>query len=331
LHKKSAVHQLAEKPGGLLMIQNRTIGIFGTGNVGVAAAYAIFMRGLASEIILIDKNVKRAEGEAMDLMHGQTFFETMTVRAGDYRDLSSAQLVVITAGVAQKPGETRLDLLNRNAEVFREIVGELDQHTPRSVLVIASNPVDILTYVTQKLSRRDPSRVIGTGTLLDTGRFRALLGRHYGVDPRSVHAHILGEHGDTEVPAWSTANIGGVRLVDNTVLGKPFQADEMNLLFEQVRDAAYEIIDRKGYTNTAIGVAIVRLVEAVLDDQKSVLPVSRMLNGEYGLEDVCLSIPSVIGINGLEDAILPALNDAELDALRHSAQTLSTSIDGIST
>ena len=226
------------------MIQKRTIGIVGTGNVGVAAAYAIFLRGLASEIILIDKNLKKAEGEAMDLMHGQAFLESITVRAGNYRDLSSAQVVVITAGVAQKPGETRLDLLNRNAAVFRDIVTELDQHTPRSVLVIASNPVDILTYVTQKISRRDPLRVIGTGTLLDTGRFRALLGRHYGVDPRSVHAYILGEHGDTEVPAWSTANIGGVRLVDHTVLGKSFQAEEMNRLFKQVRDAAYEIIDR---------------------------------------------------------------------------------------
>ena len=220
-------------------------------------------------------------------------------------------------------------MLNRNAAVFREIVGELDQHSPRSVLVIASNPVDILTYVTQKISRRDPSRVIGTGTMLDTGRFRALLGRHYGIDPRSVHAYILGEHGDTEVPAWSIANIGGVRLVENTVLGKTFQAEDMNRLFEQVRDAAYDIIDRKGYTNSAIGMAIVRLVEAVLEDQKSVLPVSRMLNGEYGIEDVCLSIPSVIGIDGLEDAILPALSDAELDALRHSAQTLRERIKGI--
>jgi L-lactate dehydrogenase len=311
------------------MIQKRTIGIVGTGNVGVASAYAIFMRGLASEMILVDKNMKRAEGEAMDLMHGQTFSGTITVRTGDYRDLSSAQLVVITAGVPQRPGETRLDLLNRNAAVFREIVGELDQRTPRSVLVIASNPVDILTYVTQKISRRDPSRVIGTGTMLDTGRFRALLGRHYGIDPRSVHAYILGEHGDTEVPAWSIANIGGVRLVDNMVLGKSFQVEDMNRLFEQVRDAAYDIIDRKGYTNSAIGMAIVRLAEAVLEDQKSVLPVSRMLNGEYGIEDVCLSIPSVIGIDGLEDAILPALSDAELDALRHSAQTLRERIKGI--
>ena len=311
------------------MIQKRTIGIVGTGHVGVAAAYALFMRGLASEIILIDKDARRAEGEAMDLMHGQAFFESISVRAGDYRDLSSAQLVVITAGVAQKPGENRLDLLNRNAAVFGEIVGQLDKHAPASVLVIASNPVDILTYVTQKTSRRDPRSVIGTGTMLDTGRFRALLGRHYRVDPRSVHAYILGEHGDSEVPVWSAANIGGVPLVGNCVRGKSFRQKEMNRLFEQVRNAAYEIIDRKGYTNTAIGMAIVRLVQAVLEDQKSVLPVSRMLDGEYDLTDVCLSVPSVIGIDGVADAILPALNDAEREALHRSARVLKESIAGM--
>ena len=311
------------------MIQKRTIGIVGTGHVGVAAAYGVFLRELASEIILIDKDGERSEGEAMDLMHGQAFVGSITVRAGNYRDLASAQVIVITAGVAQKPGESRLDLLNRNAAVFREIVGELDEHSPQSVLVIASNPVDVLTHVTHKISRRDPRRVIGTGTMLDTGRFRALLGRHYRVDPKSVHAYILGEHGDTEVPVWSSANIGGVPLVNNTVLGKHFEAEEMHRLFEQVRDAAYEIIERKGYTSTAIGAAIVRLLGAVLDDQKSVLPVSRMLTGEYGLRDVCLSIPSVIGINGLEAAILPVLDDAELQGLHHSAEVLRESLAGI--
>jgi L-lactate dehydrogenase len=311
------------------MIQKRSIGIVGVGNVGVAAAYAIFMRGLASEIILVDNNWKKAEGEAMDLMHGQSFFENITVRAGDYTELQSVQVVVITAGLAQKPGETRLDLLNRNAGVFKEIVDRLDEHSPESVLVIASNPVDVLTYATQKLSRRDPSRMIGTGTMLDTGRFRALLGDHYGVDPRSVHAYILGEHGDTEVPIWSTASVGGVPLAHNSVMGKPFDEDEMNRLFEKVRNAAYEIIARKGFTNTAIGMVIVRLVESILEDQKSVFPVSRMLRGEYGLRDVCLSVPSVVGINGLEAAVLPTLSDAELEGLRRSAEVLKESVKGI--
>ena len=308
------------------MIQKRSIAIVGTGHVGVAAAFAIFMRGLASEIILIDKDAERARGEAMDLMHGQAFFERITVRAGDYPDLARAQLVIITAGVGQQPGESRLSLLNRNATVFGEIVGQLDQHAPGAVLVIASNPVDILTYVVQKTSRRESSRVIGTGTMLDTGRFRALLGAHYGINPRSVHAYIIGEHGDTEVPVWSSARIAGVPLVGHEVLGRPWQEDQMQRLFTQVRDAAYTIIARKGYTNTAIGMAIVRLAKAVLDDQRSVLPVSRMLNGEYGLDDVCLSIPSVIGINGVEAALTPTLDAVEREALHHSAATLQALI-----
>ncbi|RJQ78136.1 MAG: L-lactate dehydrogenase [Desulfobacteraceae bacterium] len=312
------------------MIQKRTIGIVGTGHVGMASAYAVFLRGLAGEIILIDKDRRRAEGEAMDLMHGQAFVETTTVRAGGYADLSAAQVVVITAGVAQKPAETRLALLNRNAAVFRDIIGQLDEHTPESVLIIASNPVDVLTYITKALTRRSSRLVIGTGTMLDTARFRALLGQYYGVDPRSVHAYILGEHGDTEVPLWSTARIGGVPLVGNTILGKAYVQTDMDRLFESVRNAAYEIIARKGYTNTAIGSAIARLVEAVLDDQRSVLPVSRQLNGHYGIHEVCLSIPSIIGQTGLTDALLPQLSGIELEGLRHSAAVLRESIRGIS-
>ena len=173
------------------MIQKRSIGIVGTGHVGVAAAYAVFLRGLCSDIILIDKNSERAEGEAMDLMHGQAFGAPVRVRSGTYEDLDRAQLVVISAGVAQQEGETRLDLLNRNAEVFRDIIDQLDRHAPEAVLVIATNPVDVLTYVSQKLSRRPESRIIGTGTMLDTARFRALLGQHYNVDPRSVHDYIV--------------------------------------------------------------------------------------------------------------------------------------------
>lgn len=311
------------------MIQKRTIGIVGTGHVGMAAAYAVFLRGLANEIILVDKDRRRAEGEAMDLMHGQAFVESATVRAGDFADLSAAQVVVITAGVAQKPDETRLALLNRNAGVFRDIIGQLDARTPESVLIIATNPVDTLTYVAKALTRRSSRLVIGTGTMLDTARFRALLGQHYGVDPRSVHAYILGEHGDTEVPIWSTARIGGLPLVANTILGKEFVQAEMDHLFESVRNAAYEIIARKGYTNTAIGSAIARLVDAVLDDQCSVLPVSRQLNGHYGIRDVCLSIPSVIGQHGLTGVLLPELSGTEMEGLRHSAAMLRESLQGI--
>ncbi|KJS30611.1 MAG: lactate dehydrogenase [Desulfatitalea sp. BRH_c12] len=311
------------------MIQKRTIGIVGAGHVGMAAAYAVFLRGLAGEIIVVDQDHRRAEGEAMDLMHGQAFVERVSVRAGEYADLAAAQVVVISAGVAQKPDETRLALLNRNAAVLRQIIAQLDAHTPGSVLIIASNPVDILTHVTQALTRRPAGLVIGTGTMLDTARFRALLGDYYGVDPRSVHAYILGEHGDSEVPIWSSAHIGGVPLMDNTILGKTFAREEMERIFQSVRHAAYEILSRKGYTNTAIGSSIARLVEAILDDQRSVLPVSRQLTGQHGIDGVCLSIPSIIGQQGVTDALLLRLNDVELDGLRYSAQVLRESLQGI--
>lgn len=312
------------------MIQRRTVGIVGTGNVGAAAAYAIFNQSLASEIVLVDKDQRRAEGEAMDLMHGQILISRMNVQAGAYSDLADAQVIVISAGAGQtSPDETRLDLLQRNADIFREVIGELDAHAPGAILLVATNPVDVLTYITQQLSTRPAHRVIGTGTLLDTARFRALLGRHYGVDPRSVHAYILGEHGDSEVPIWSNATIAGQPILDSTVLGQPFDRRVMQGLFEQARDAAYEIIDRKGHTDTAIGVVIARLVRTILSDQRSVLPVSTRSDGAYGLDDVCLSIPCVVGIEGVEDHVTPALSDEELAGLRASAETLKQSREGL--
>ena len=311
------------------MIQKRIVGIVGTGNVGVAAAYAIFMTGLASEIILIDKDHRRAEGEAMDLMHGQAFAGRVNVRAGDYADLAAAQVVVITAGVASQPGESRLALLGRNAQVFAQIVGELDKHCPDAVLLIASNPVDIMTHITQERSSRSRRLVIGTGTMLDTARFRALIGQYYDVDPRSVHAYILGEHGDSEVPLWSTATIGGVPLVDHIIMGKTFDHEQMETLFRTVLTSAYDIIDRKGYTNTAIGLTILRLAHSIMNDQQSVLPVSRRLKGEYDIENVCLSIPSVVGLRGVQDALLPRLSPAEHDGLMRSAAILKQSLADI--
>ncbi len=308
------------------MIQKRTIGIIGTGHVGVAAAYAIFLQALASEIILIDKNEKKAEGEAMDLMHGQAFVENTVIRSGNYKDLASAQLIVITAGVAQQPGETRIDLLNRNAAVFREIMGHLDHYSPESVIIVATNPVDILTYAAQSLSRRKNSHIIGTGTMLDTGRFRALIGEYYNVDPRSVHAYILGEHGDSEVPIWSTATIAGVPIEDRLLLGRRFDADTMHTLFMRVRNAAYEIIDRKGHTNTAIGSVIARMVDVILDDRRAVMPVSVSLTGQYGIDDVCLSIPAVLGRNGVEATLQPDLSDREVESLQRSANILKEQV-----
>ena len=265
----------------------------------------------------------------MDLMHGQALVGRVSVQAGDYPDLAGCRVVVICAGVNQKPGENRLDLLNRNAEVFREIAGRLDRHVPEAVLVVATNPVDILTAVMQRLSSRPASRVIGTGTMLDTSRFRALLGEHYGVNPRSVHAYILGEHGDSEVPLWSSATIGGRRIVDQEVNGCRFDEAAFQALYERVRGAAYDIIDRKGYTNTAIGLVIAYLVRVILEDQKSVLPVSVGPAGVYGISDLCLSVPCVVGRDGVEAPVPPQLSGTEAQGLSASAEVLRASLSGM--
>jgi L-lactate dehydrogenase len=310
-------------------IQRRTVGIVGAGNVGVAAAYALFNQHLASELVLLDKDAERAKGEAMDLMHGQVLAGRTTVRAADdYADLADVQLIVISAGVGQSsPDESRLELLDRNAGIFEEIIGELDRHAPEAVLVVATNPVDVLTRIAQAKSERPPERIIGTGTLLDTARFRALLGRRYGVDPRSVHAYILGEHGDSEVPIWSQATIGGRPLEASEVLDRPFDADAMRQLFEEARNAAYEIIQRKGHTDSAIGVVIARLARAVLNDERSVQPVSVPAENAYDIDagEVCLSLPCVIGRGGVEGRVLPDLSASEADDLRVSARALTES------
>jgi L-lactate dehydrogenase len=312
------------------MIQRRTVGIVGTGNVGRAAAYALFNQGLASEILLHDKDARRAEGEAMDLMHGQLLVGRVTCRAVDYPAMNDAQVIVLAAGSSQKsPDETRLDLLGRNARIFQEIISKLDEHAPGAILVVATNPVDVLTYLSQEMSNRPNERIIGTGTLLDTARFRALLGRHYGVDPRSVHAYILGEHGDTEVPIWSNATIGGQDIQGRTVLGQEWNPNEMQALFEEARDAAYEIIDRKGHTDSAIGVVIARIVRAILEDQQNVLPVSVRQEGAYGITDVCLSTPCVVGIEGVKRHVVPDLSEDEGEALRASAAALRESRENL--
>ncbi|MFP4160734.1 MAG: L-lactate dehydrogenase [Ectothiorhodospira sp.] len=308
---------------------SHSVGIIGTGNVGVAAAYSLFQRQIAGELVLVDRDRGRAEGEAMDLMHGQSLVGRVTVRAGDYPDLAGCRVIVITAGVNQKPGESRLDLLNRNAAVFREIAVQLDRHAPGAVLVIATNPVDILTHVMQRLSSRPPERIIGTGTMLDTSRFRAALGDYYGVNPRSVHAYIMGEHGDSEVAVWSTAKVGGLSLHQQTVNGRHFDAGAMEALFQRVRTAAADIISRKGYTNTAIGLVIAYLVRVILEDQKSVLPVSVDPRGEYGLEGVCLSIPCIIGAGGVEGRVAPVINAAEQEGMARSAGILRASLEGM--
>jgi L-lactate dehydrogenase len=312
------------------MLQRHTIGIIGTGQVGMATAYSLVQQRIARELILIDRDHRRAEGEAMDLMHAQGYVGRRRVRAGDYPDLANAQIVIITAGVGQKPGEDRLSLLNRNAEVFRQIAGQLDIYAPKAILLVASNPVDIMTYVMQELSNRPDSKVIGTGTMLDTTRARTLLAEHYEVDPRSVHAVVLGEHGDSELAVWSRANIGGTPILGNAILGKQCDLQFLDAIMSQVRRAAYDIIERKGYTNWAIGLVIAHLVRTIQEDQGSVLPISVRLRGEYGIEDVCLSIPVRVGIEGAGERLQIPLSDDEHRALVSSADTLKSSLCSLS-
>ena len=304
------------------------IGIIGTGFVGMAAAYSLFQLKLANHIVLVDKNHDRAQGEALDLMHGQPLVGRCEVTAGDFSSLKGAGIIVICAGVSQSsPDESRLHLLQRNIKVFEAIAKELDHHAPEAMLLIASNPVDILTYAMQSLSQRTNNLIIGTGTLLDTSRFRTLLADYYDVSPQSVQAYILGEHGDTEIPVWSSASVAGLWIKDNTINGREYDQNAMAEIVTKVRKAAYEIIANKGYTNWAIGLVIAYIIRTVRDNQRNVMPVTVRLNGEYGINDNCLSLPTVIGSDGVESIITPKLDEEEMAGIQHSANALKASMD----
>ncbi len=291
--------------------------------MGTTFAYALLLSGLAAEIVLIDLNRAKAEGEAMDLSHAVPFGPNTRVWAGDYADCAGAIVTVIAAGVAQKPGETRLELLRRNADVFAAIVPRIVEHNADGILLIATNPVDILTYASLKLSGLAPHRVIGSGTILDTARFRHLLSRHFKVDPRSVHAYIIGEHGDSEVPVWSLANIAGMRLAEfSAAHGIPYKESEMEDIFQQTRDAAYQIIQRKGATYYAVAAGLMRIVEAIIRDQRTVLSVSSLVQDYYGISGVSFSLPTVVNRRGIEWVLRLQLSDQEVGALRHSAKVL---------
>lgn len=308
----------------------RKVGVIGTGLVGMSFAYALMQRGLASDLVLIDNNAEKAVGEMMDLNHGLSFSTPMKITAGTYSDLAGARVVVVTAGSAQKPGETRLDLLARNAAIFRSIIPNVVKNNPDGIILIATNPVDILTYISLKESGLSPAKVIGSGTILDTSRFRFLLGQYYGVDARSVHAYIVGEHGDSEIPLWSLANIGGVRLSEFAPLkNKQYDQNDMNNLFIGVRDAAYEIIKRKGATHYAIGMGLLSIVEAILGDYRSVLSVSSLMTGQYGASDICLSLPCVVGANGIEEVLTVTMNDEEQHGFADSARKLKDTLHSL--
>jgi len=304
------------------------VAVVGTGNVGSTFAYALLLSGLAAEIVLIDANRARAEGEAMDLNHAVPFAHPTRIWAGAYEDCAGAAVTVIAAGANQRPGESRLDLVKRNAAIFREIVPTVARHNPNGILLIATNPVDALTHASLKLSGLPKERVIGSGTILDTARFRQLLSRHFNVDARSIHAFIVGEHGDSEVPVWSLANIAGMRLEEYCAANDvPLDRAALAEIFIQTRDAAYQIIERKGATYYAVAAGLMRIVEAILRDQGTVLSVSSLVDdGSLGEGDVCLSLPTVVGRNGVERVLKLDLSQSEADGLRRSADVLRTTI-----
>lgn len=306
-----------------MKVNSRKVAVIGCGFVGSSSAFALMQSGLFSEMVLIDADTKRAEGEAMDISHGISFARPMQIYAGNYDDITDAAIIVITAGANQKPDETRLDLIKKNAAIMKSIVGEIKKRDFGGILLIVSNPVDILTLIALKESGYPSNRVIGSGTVLDTGRFKYLLGEHLDVDSRSVHAFIIGEHSDSELAAWSNARIGGLKVNDFCELRGHFNHEQsMKKIFENVRNSAYEIIERKHATYYGIAMAVKRICEAIVRNEKSILPVSSLMTGEYGLNDVVLSIPAVVDETGVQKVIPIELNDEELTKLKDSANIL---------
>lgn len=303
------------------------VAIVGAGNVGATFAYALLLSGLAAEIVLIDANHAKAEGEAMDLNHTVPFTHPTRVWAGDFADCAGAAVTILSAGANTKAGESRLAPAMKNAEIWRQIVPRIVNHNPHGILLVATNPVDVLTYTAWKLSNLPAQRVIGSGTILDTSRFRYLLSQHFNVDARSVHAYIIGEHGDSEVPVWSLANIAGMHLPEFCkAQGIPYDSAALDEIFRQTRGAAYSIIERKGATYYAVAAGLMRITQAILRDQKTVLSVSSLMNDYYGISDVCFSLPTVIDRNGVDQVLHIQLNQDEEQKLRHSAGVLKETI-----
>ncbi|MBP0030436.1 L-lactate dehydrogenase [Roseofilum sp. Guam] len=297
--------------------------IIGAGQVGLACAYSLLIQNCFDELILQDIAQEKTEGEVMDLMHGIPFISPTLVKAGTVADAGkNADIVIITAGASQKPGESRLSLVERNVAIFKSLIAEVVQHCPHAIVLIVSNPVDIMTYVTLKLSGFPSYRVLGSGTVLDTARFRALLSQKLNLDPRSIHAYIIGEHGDSELPVWSTVNIAGMKLCDGRP-GSPSSDDpQLAEIFNQVKNAAYEIIQRKGYTSYAIGLAVTDIVKAILRNQRRIMTVSRFVDGLYGLPELCISLPTIVDRQGATKLINLSLNQTEQQQLNHSGQVL---------
>lgn len=294
------------------------VSVIGAGFVGSASVFALMQSGIASQIVLVDVNKQKAEGEIMDLAHGAAFIKSVDLKAGDYKDTADSDVVVITAGAGQKIGETRLDLINKNVEIFKMMIPKIARYSPNAILLVVSNPVDILTYVTYKLSGFPAKRVIGSGTVLDSSRLKYEISKEFDIDARAIHSYIIGEHGDSEFPVWSAAFIGALSFNDYCSMNG---LDEKNLkekFAQNVRDAAYQIIEKKGYTNYAIGMAVNRIVEAILRDEKSILTVSTY----NSIDDVYYSAPNVVGKDGQVIKICPNLSQLETSQLENSKKVL---------
>jgi L-lactate dehydrogenase len=303
------------------------VGIVGCGFVGSSAAYAMALKGTPSEMVLVDLNKKLAQAQAEDILHATPFSHPVRVVAGDYPQLEGAGIVILACGVGQRPGETRLQLLERNVEVFKKVVPQVLQFAPEAVLLAVSNPVDVITQVVTKLSGLSPAKVIGSGTILDTARFRALLGEHLGVAPVSVHGYVLGEHGDSEVLVWSSAKAGGVSIQDYARQMGVGLTQEMKLKIDDgVRRAAYRIIEGKGATYYGIGAGIAQIVQAIRDDERRVLTVSSLTTGMEAFKGICLSLPRVVGLKGILTELRPDLSGEDHLALQKSADILKEAV-----
>ncbi len=299
------------------------IAVIGAGGVGATTAYALMIQGIASEIILIDIDKNKAEGEAMDISHGASFVKPVEVHAGDYSDCQDADIIIITAGANQRPGETRLDLVKKNTDIFKKIIPKITEYNQEAILLVVTNPVDILTYITLKLSKFPKNRVIGSGTVLDSSRFRSLLSKNCGIAASNIHGYIIGEHGDSEVAAWSLTNIAGTKLNDYCpICDKTCKEESREEIAKKVKNAAYDIIDRKGSTFYAVALAVARIVRSMLRNENTILTTSSLLEGEYDLNDVCLSLPSIINNTGIDKVLKLPLSSKEREDLMKSGEHL---------
>ena len=302
--------------------------MIGCGFVGAASAFCLMQSGLFSEMVMIDSDSNKAEGEALDISHGIPFAKPMKIYAGNYDDIKGASVIIITAGANQKPGETRLDLVKKNISIFKSIIPEITKRNYKGIILVVANPVDILTTVALKLSGLPENKVIGSGTVLDTARLKYRLGEHLNVDSRSVHAFIIGEHGDSEIAAWSSANVSGIPLNKFCEMRGHFNHKEAtHRIAEDVKNSAYEIISKKNATYYGIAMAVKRICEAIVRDEKSILPISSMMHGEHGIEGVSLSMPAIVGKDGVETHVPIQLNQEEIEKLQKSAQTLKNILD----